>query len=61
MLTVRRVYLYLVAAISLTVVTWAVIALARLILSEGIGQGQITGLRCGKVLHRLSGEKEAHH
>ncbi|HMQ50919.1 MAG TPA: DUF5671 domain-containing protein [Anaerolineae bacterium] len=44
MLTVRRVYLYLVAAISLTAVTWAVIGLVRLILTEGIGQGQITGL-----------------
>jgi hypothetical protein len=44
MLTVRRVYLYLVTAISLTAVTWAVIALARLVLTEGIGQGQITGL-----------------
>lgn len=44
MLTVRRIYLYLVAAISLIGVTWAVIGLARLILSEGIGQGQIIGL-----------------
>jgi hypothetical protein len=44
MLTVRRIYLYLVAAISLTVVTWAVIGLARLILSEGIGQGQTIAL-----------------
>ena len=44
MSTVRRIYLYLVAAISLTVVTWSVIGLARLILSEGIGQGQIIGL-----------------
>ncbi len=40
MLTVRRLYLYLVSAISLLVVTWAVIGLVRLILSEGIGQGQ---------------------
>lgn len=44
MLTVRRVYLYLVAAISLVVVTWSIIGLVRLILSEGIGRGQITGL-----------------
>jgi hypothetical protein len=44
MLTVRRIYLYLVAAISLVAITWAVIGLARLILSEGIGQGQIIGL-----------------
>jgi hypothetical protein len=44
MLTVRRIYLYLVAAISLTVVTWSVIGLIRLILSEGIGEGQIIGL-----------------
>ena len=44
MLTVRRIYLYLVAAISLIGVTWAVIGLGRLILSEGIGRGQITGL-----------------
>lgn len=44
MLTVRRVYLYLTAAISLIAVTWSVIGLARLILTEGIGQGQITGL-----------------
>ena len=44
MLTVRRIYLYLIAAISLIVVAWSVIGLARLILSEGVGQGQITGL-----------------
>ncbi|MEW5960658.1 MAG: DUF5671 domain-containing protein, partial [Chloroflexota bacterium] len=44
MLTIRRIYLYLVAAISLTGVTWAVIGLLRLIFSEGIGPGQITGL-----------------
>jgi hypothetical protein len=44
MLTVRRIYLYLVAAISLVAITWAVIGLARLILSEGIGRGQITEL-----------------
>ncbi|MCB0172762.1 MAG: hypothetical protein KDJ97_19675 [Anaerolineae bacterium] len=44
MLTVRRIYLYLVAAISLVTVTWSVIGLARLVLSEGIGAGQITGL-----------------
>ncbi|MCB0225945.1 MAG: hypothetical protein KDI02_19820, partial [Anaerolineae bacterium] len=44
MLTVRRIYLYLVAAISLVAVTWSVIGLARLVLSEGIGAGQITGL-----------------
>ncbi|MFN8457358.1 MAG: DUF5671 domain-containing protein [Anaerolineae bacterium] len=41
MLTVRRLYFYGVAAISLIAVTWAVIGLIRLILSEGIGQGQI--------------------
>lgn len=44
MLTVRRIYLYLVSAISLVAVSWAVIGLVRLILSEGIGRGQITGL-----------------
>ncbi len=44
MLTVRRIYLYLVAAMSLITVTWAVIGLIRLILSEGIGEGQIIGL-----------------
>lgn len=44
MLTVRRIYLYLVAAISLVAVTWSVIGLARLVLTEGIGAGQITGL-----------------
>ncbi|NJN99164.1 MAG: hypothetical protein HC875_36270, partial [Anaerolineales bacterium] len=44
MLTVRRIYLYLVAAISLSVVAWSVIGLIRLILSEGIGEGQIIGL-----------------
>ncbi len=42
--TVRRIYLYLVAAISLIGVSWAVIGLARLIISEGLGQGQIIGL-----------------
>lgn len=41
MLTVRRLYFYGVAAISLIAVTWAVIGLIRLILHEGIGQGQI--------------------
>lgn len=44
MLMVRRIYLYLVSAISLIAVTWSIIGLARLILSEGIGQGQIIGL-----------------
>lgn len=44
MLTVRRIYLYLISAISLVGVTWAVIGLGRLIVSEGIGPGQITGL-----------------
>lgn len=44
MLVVRRVYLYLVAAISLIAVTWSVIGLTRLIISEGIGEGQIIGL-----------------
>ena len=44
MQTVRRVYLYLVSAISLIGISWAVIGLARLIISEGIGQGQIIGL-----------------
>ena len=44
MLTIRRIYLYLVAAISLVTITWSVIGLARLVLSEGIGAGQITGL-----------------
>lgn len=44
MQTVRRLYLYLVAAISLLVVIWSVISLARLIVSEGVGPGQITGL-----------------
>jgi hypothetical protein len=44
MQTVRRVYLYLVSAVSLIGVSWAVIGLARLIISEGIGQGQIIGL-----------------
>lgn len=44
MLTVRRIYLYLVSAISLVAVTWSVIGLARLIVSEGIGEGQIIGL-----------------
>jgi hypothetical protein len=41
---IQRIYLYLVSAISLTAITWALILLARLILSEGIGQGQITEL-----------------
>ena len=45
MFTVRRVYLYLVAAVSLISVSWAVIGLARLILGEGIGQGQIIGYK----------------
>jgi len=44
MKTIQRIYLYLVSAISLTAVTWAVILLARLVLREGIGQGQITEL-----------------
>ena len=44
MQNIRRVYLYLVSAISLVVVTWAVIGLARLVFDEGIGQGQITSL-----------------
>ena len=44
MKTIQRIYLYLVSAISLTAITWAVILLARLVLSEGIGQGQITEL-----------------
>jgi len=44
MKTIQRIYLYLVSAISLTTVTWAVILLARLVLREGIGQGQITEL-----------------
>lgn len=44
MLTVKRIYLYLVAAISLTGVTWAVIGLGRLVIREGIGRGQIIGL-----------------
>jgi hypothetical protein len=44
MLTVRRLYFYGVAAISLTAVTWSVIGLIRLILSEGVGEGQILGL-----------------
>jgi len=44
MLTVRRVYLYLVSAISLITIAWALIGLTRLILSEGLGQGQIIGL-----------------
>ncbi len=44
MQTVRRIYLYLVAAISLLAISWAAIGLVRLILSEGIGQGQIIGL-----------------
>ena len=44
MLTVRRIYLYAVSAVSLVAVTWAVISLIRLILDGGVGQGQITGL-----------------
>lgn len=44
MKTVRRIYLYLVSGISLTAVTWAVIVLVRLVLSEEIGQGQIIEL-----------------
>jgi hypothetical protein len=44
MLTVRRIYLYAVSAVSLVAVTWAVISLMRLILDGGVGQGQITGL-----------------
>ena len=44
MQTIRRIYLYLISAISLIVVTWSIILLARLILSEEIGQGQIIGL-----------------
>jgi hypothetical protein len=44
MKTVRCIYLYLTSAISLTAVTWAIILLARLVLSEEIGQGQITEL-----------------
>mgnify|MGYP006955180525 CR=1 FL=1 len=47
MLAIRRIYLYAVSAISLVAVTWAVIALARLILDEGIGEGQIIGLAAG--------------
>lgn len=47
MLNVRRIYLYAVSAISFVAVTWAVIGLARLILTEGIGQGQIIGLAWG--------------
>jgi hypothetical protein len=41
---VRRLYFYLVSAISLLVVTWAVIGLTRLILSEGISQNQVLEL-----------------
>jgi hypothetical protein len=44
MLTVRRLYFYGVAAISLIAVTWCVIGLAWLVINEGIGQGQIFGL-----------------
>jgi hypothetical protein len=44
MQTIRRIYLYLISAISLIVVTWSIILLARLILSQEIGQGQIIGL-----------------
>lgn len=50
MLTIRRIYLYLVSAISLIGVTWAVIGLVRLIISEGIGQGQIIGLATGLAI-----------
>jgi hypothetical protein len=44
MLTVRRIYFYAVSCISLVAVVWAIIALARLLLDGGIGQGQIIGL-----------------
>ncbi|MBN1218644.1 MAG: hypothetical protein JXM69_06940 [Anaerolineae bacterium] len=44
MKTVQRIYLYLVSAISLTAITWAVILLARLVLREEIGRGQLTEL-----------------
>ncbi len=44
MLTVRRIYLYAVSAISFVAVAWAVIGLFRLILGEGFGQGEILGL-----------------
>jgi hypothetical protein len=44
MLTVRRIYLYAVSAISLIAVAWAVIGLIRLIFDGGIGAAQITGL-----------------
>ncbi len=47
MLTVRRIYLYAVAAISFVAVAWAVISLARLVFDEGIGQGQIISLAWG--------------
>lgn len=55
MLAVRRVYLYAVSAISLVAVTWAVIALARLILDEGIGQGQLIGLAAGLAVIIVGG------
>ena len=44
MQTIRRIYFYLIAAISLIGVSWSVIGLLRLIISEGVGQGQIIGL-----------------
>ncbi|MFC1975871.1 DUF5671 domain-containing protein [Chloroflexota bacterium] len=44
MKTIRRIYLYLTSAISLTAITWAIILLARLVLTKEIGQGQITEL-----------------
>jgi hypothetical protein len=44
MQTIRRIYFYLVAAISLIGISWSVIGLLRLILNEGIGEGQIIGL-----------------
>jgi hypothetical protein len=44
MQAVRRIYVYLVSAISLIGVAWAVIGLIRLIIDKGIGQGQIIGL-----------------
>ncbi len=55
MLAVRRIYLYAVSAISLVAVTWAVIALARLILDEGIGQGQLIGLAAGLAVIIVGG------
>lgn len=44
MQTLQRIYLYLVSAISLTVIAWAIIGLIRLIVSQEIGQGQIIAL-----------------